>query len=80
MSFCFKASKLFESLVGPLLFVLFLVVVIGVPLGFYFDQKKHNELMQQCMDDGNKEYACESMLANCKRGSLLVTPVNQLPK
>lgn len=67
MSIRSRVSKFFESLIGPFLLVMVLMLVIVVPLVLYFSKKRHTELMRQCINDGNKEYVCEAMLTRCEK-------------
>lgn len=68
MSIRSKALDLFGDLVLPIAVVFFVLFLIMVIPACYFDYKKHKRLLQQCIDDGNKEYVCEAMFKRCSGG------------
>lgn len=49
------------------LFGLFIILVILSPLIIYGCVKNEMRIMQQCIDDGNKEYECEALLRRGRR-------------
>lgn len=69
MSICSRALDLCEASILPLVVVFCVLLLIMVPSACYCEHKKHSRLLQQCIDDGNKEYVCEGMLKRCGGGS-----------
>jgi hypothetical protein len=47
-----------KVLVGCAALVLFVVI----PYGLYLDYKKYTALLEQCLEDGRKEYECYALL------------------
>lgn len=63
-----------ERFVGGCLITFIVMFIVVLVMAINQDVQKKTRLMAQCMEDGKKEYECESMLAK-PRSSVVPMPV-----
>ena len=68
-------DKCADIAMNTMLFAL-LCLVISCPVLIYFDGKKEERLLKQCLDHGRKEYECVYMLRQRSPGVVpVIVPV-----
>lgn len=69
-------EKRLPKLTGIEWLIIFLITFIVLTVIFYSSAAEENRqrLIQQCMDDGNKEYECEALLKRPPQPTTIVVP------